>query len=148
MNSRAETLVRWLGLQRHPEGGFYREVYRRAAVTTIYFLLPAGERSRWHRVRSEEIWHYYEGAPLDLVQLTPNGGELERFVLGALSDLQQPVQCVPAGYWQAARSRGDYTLVGCTVAPAFRFEDFSMLKDFPELASKVSRAHPAVAEFV
>ncbi len=148
MNARAESLVRSLGLQRHPEGGFYREVFRRSSVTTIYFLLPAGERSRWHRVRADEIWHHYEGAPLDLLQLTPDGTELERFVLGPLTELQQPVHCVPADNWQAARSRGDYTLVGCTVAPAFRFEHFSMMKDMPDLASKVRRHHPAVAEFI
>ena len=148
MDHRAEGLIRALGLQPHPEGGYYAEVYRAREVTTIYFLLPAGEKSRWHSVRSDEIWHHYEGAPLDLLQLTPDGSELERVVLGPLSEIQQPVHCVPASYWQAARSRGAYTLVGCTVAPAFQFADFALLKDTPALASKISRNHPAAAEFV
>jgi uncharacterized protein len=148
MDGRAEGLIRALGLQRHPEGGYYAEVYRGAAVTTIYFLLPAGEKSRWHRVRSDEIWHHYEGAPLDLLQLTPDGTEMERVVLGPLSEIQQPVHCVRANYWQAARSRGGYTLAGCTVAPAFQFTDFALLNDSPALAAKISRSHPAAAEFV
>jgi len=148
MNSRAESLVRSLGLQRHPEGGFYRVVFRQPSVTTIYFLLTAGERSRWHRVRSDEIWHYYEGAALDLLELTPDGLELERYVLGPLSELQQPVHAVTANRWQAARTRGDYTLVGCTVAPAFRFEDFTLMQDDPSLATLVRRHHPAVGEFI
>jgi predicted cupin superfamily sugar epimerase len=148
MDSRAASLIRSLGLQAHPEGGYYAEIYRKPAVTTIYFLLAAGEKSRWHRVRSDEIWNHYEGAPLDLLQLTPDGAEMERVVLGPLSEMQQPVHCVPAGYWQAARSRGGYTLVGCTVAPAFQFADFSMLKDSRALASKILRLHPAAAEFV
>jgi predicted cupin superfamily sugar epimerase len=148
MDLRAEALIRTLGLQPHPEGGFYAEIYRSRAVTTIYFLLPAGGKSRWHSVKSDEIWHHYEGAALDLLQLTPDGREMERCVLGPLSEIQQPVHWVPASHWQAARSRGAYTLVGCTVAPAFRFADFAMLKDAPALAAKISRNHPAAAEFV
>jgi predicted cupin superfamily sugar epimerase len=148
MDARAESLIRSLGLQPHPEGGFYAEVYRKPAVTTIYFLLPAGEKSRWHRVASDEIWHHYEGAPLDLLQLAPDGREMGRFVLGPLSEMQQPVHCVPAHHWQAARSRGGYTLAGCTVSPAFQFADFSLLRDSPALAAKISRHHPAAAEFV
>lgn len=148
MNDRAEQLIRELGLQPHPEGGHYAEVHRSPAVTTIYFLIRADEKSRWHRVRSEEIWHFYEGAPLELLQLSPDGADLERIVLGPLSDRQRPVHCVPANYWQAARSRGAFTLVGCTVAPAFQFADFALLKDSPALAATISRKHPAVAQFV
>jgi len=148
MHPRAAQLIRDLGLQPHPEGGHYAEVHRSAAVTSIYFLLAAGEASRWHRVRSEEIWHFYEGAPLELLQLTPAGTELERIALGPLEDRQEPVHCVPANYWQAARSRGAYTLVGCTVAPAFQFADFALLKDSPALAAAIGRDHPAVAQFV
>ena len=148
MDPRAEHLIRDLELQPHPEGGHYAEVHRSAASTSIYFLLAAGEVSRWHRVRSEEIWHFYEGSPLELLQLTPQGTDLERIVLGPVSDRERPVHCVPPDYWQAARSRGAFTLVGCTVAPAFRFADFSLLKDSPELAASISRNHPAVAQFV
>jgi predicted cupin superfamily sugar epimerase len=111
MHARAEQLIRDLGLQPHPEGGHYAEVHRSAASTSIYFLLASGELSRWHRVTSEEIWHFYEGSPLELLQLTPGGTELERIVLGPASDRERPVHCVPGGYWQAARSRGAFTLV-------------------------------------
>jgi uncharacterized protein len=148
MDARAEQLIRDLGLQPHPEGGHYAEVHRSPAVTTIYFLLAGEEKSRWHRVASEEIWHYYEGAPLELLQLSPDGTELDRMVLGPWSGRQQPVHIVPANYWQAARSRGGFTLVGCTVAPAFQFAHFALLKDSPALAAAVSRTHPAVAQFV
>lgn len=148
MHPRAEQLIRDLGLQPHPEGGRYAEVHRSSAATSIYFLLAAGEVSRWHRVRSEEIWHFYEGAALDLLQLGPGGADLERIVLGPVGELERPVHCVPANYWQAGRSRGAFTLVGCTVAPAFQFADFSLLRDSPALAASIARTHPAVAEFV
>ncbi len=145
---RAQQLIRDLGLQPHPEGGHFAEVHRSAAVTTIYFLLMAGELSRCHRVRSEEIWHYYEGAPLELLQLTPDGVTLERIALGPFDPPQRLVHCVPADYWQAARSIGEYTLIGCTVAPAFQFADFALLGDSPELAAAIGRRHPEVAGFV
>lgn len=148
MPTRADELIRDLGLLPHPEGGHYAEVHRSPAVTTIYFLLKAGERSRWHRVRSEEIWHFYEGDPLELLQLTPDGHELERIALGPSADRQRSVHCVPADYWQAARTKGTFTLVGCTVVPAFRFEDFALLEQFPALAASISKRHPAVAQFV
>ena len=148
MDTRAKDLIRELGLQPHPEGGHYAEVHRSPAVTTIYFLLLENEISRWHRVRSEEIWHFYEGAPLELLQLTPDGGDLSRIMLGPLIHVQRPVHCVPGGHWQAARTDGAFTLVGCTVAPAFEFADFSLLKDSPELAETLRRSHPAVADFV
>jgi predicted cupin superfamily sugar epimerase len=99
-------------------------------------------------VRSEEIWHFYEGAPLDLLQLTPDGTDLERILLGPVSDRERQVHCVPPNYWQAARSRGAYTLAGCTVSPPFRFSDFALMKDSPALAAAVGRTHPAVAQFV
>ena len=148
MHPRAQQLIRDLELQSHPEGGHYVEVHRSPAVTSIYFLLMEGEVSRWHRVRSEEIWHFYEGAPLELLQLTPTGADLRRIVLGPFDDTQRPVHCVPADHWQAARSRGAYTLVGCTVAPAFQFADFALLKDSPALADAIRRTHPAAAQFV
>jgi len=145
---RAEQLIRDLELKPHPEGGHYREVHRSPALTSIYFLLTEGEISRWHRVRSEEIWHFYEGAPLELLQLTPTGADLQRIVLGPFENTQRPVHCVPADHWQAARSLGACTLVGCTVAPAFQFADFALLKDSHALADTIRRTHPAAAEFV
>ena len=148
MHARAQELIRDLALQPHPEGGHYAEVYRSAAMTSIYFLLASGEISRWHRIRSEETWHFYEGAPLELLQLGPDGSDLERIVLGPPAERQRPFHCVPAHHWQAARSRGDYTLVGCTVAPAFEFAQFALLSDSPALAAAIRRDHPAVAQFV
>jgi predicted cupin superfamily sugar epimerase len=148
MADRADQLIRDLALRPHPEGGHYAEVHRSPAVTTIYFLLRKDDVSRWHRVRSEEIWHFYEGAPLELLQLSPDGVDLARIVLGQFGDGQQPVHCVPGNCWQAARSRGPFTLVGCTVAPAFQFADFALLKDHAGLAADISRLHPAVAQFV
>ncbi len=148
VDARVEQLIRGLELHPHPEGGHYAEVHRSAAATSIYFLLAGDEVSRWHRVSSDEIWHFYEGAPLELLQLTPAGADLDRIVLGPVGDRQRPVHCVPANHWQAARSRGAYSLVGCTVAPPFRFADFALLKDVPPLAETIVRMHPAVAQFV
>jgi predicted cupin superfamily sugar epimerase len=120
----------------------------RAALTTIYFLLPAGAVSRWHRVRSDEVWHYAEGAPVELLQLSADNARLERMPLGPYQRDQRPVRCVPAGMWQAARPLGDYTLVGCTVGPGFEYADFELLADLPELATRLISALPDVEEFL
>jgi len=159
---RVVELIRTLQLAPHPEGGHYREIWRsadavaptdgrgsRAALTSIYFLLPAGARSRWHRVRSDEIWHHYEGGPLELLLVPPDHLRLERRRLGPLNadEDQAPVHGVPAGFWQAARSLGDYTLVGCTVAPGFDFTDFELLGDRPEAAEALLRAFPEAEPF-
>jgi uncharacterized protein len=128
----AEDIVEILGLAPHPEGGFYRETFRapaveggRGASTAIYYLLRAGDVSAWHRVDADEVWHHYAGAPLEL---TLSGGEGHETVrLGAdLARGERPQAVVPAGRWQSARSLGDWTLVGCTVAPAFQFSGFEM----------------------
>jgi predicted cupin superfamily sugar epimerase len=122
----ADTLIARLGLEPHPEGGHFRETFRdsnsgRAHSTAIYFLLKAGEASRWHRIDAAEVWHFYRGAPLEL----KIGGHVH--ILGPdLSKDEQPQLVVPAGTWQAARSLGDYTLVGCTVAPGFEFSKFEL----------------------
>ena len=126
MNS--EDIIRKLQLAPHPEGGHYRETWRdqredgaRGHGTAIYFLLQAGERSRRHRVDAAEIWHHYAGAPLELMI------ENERHLLGPdLGENQRPQHIVPADAWQSARSLGDWTLVGCTVSPAFEFEHFEL----------------------
>lgn len=155
---RVTHLIDRLGLQPHPEGGFYRQIFRssievrpqdgrdlRPALTTIYFLLPGGAYSRWHRVRSDEVWHFYEGAALELLQLSPQLDRLERIALGPFDDLRQPTHVVPADHWQAARSTGAYTLVGCSVGPGFVFEDFEMMRrDSPE-AARVCEQWPDAA---
>ncbi len=162
MHQRAAELIATLDLRPHPEGGFYREVYRsashvttgdardeRAALTTIFFLLPGGTHSRWHRVDSDEVWHFYEGDPLELLELDARAETLARHRLGPVDETtQRPVHTIAAGAWQAARTLGDYTLVGCTVGPGFEFADFRMLADDPALAAVVRRAWPMVASLV
>lgn len=129
MTSEADRLIQLLDLMPHPEGGHFRETYRdanngRAHSTAIYFLLKAGEVSRWHRVDAAEVWHFYRGAPLEL-----KIGK-QAYVLGPnIDEAQVPQLVVPPGAWQAARSLGDYTLVGCTVAPGFEFSKFEMAPD-------------------
>ena len=129
----AQEVARLLGLLPHPEGGHYRETFRdaatvgagRAASTAIYFLLRAGERSRWHRVDAAEVWHWYVGAPLAL-RVTA-AGTLTSLRLGPdLAAGERPQAVVPAGAWQSAESLGTWTLVGCTVAPGFAFSGFEL----------------------
>lgn len=176
---KAADLVTQLALQPHPEGGWYREIYRspvvvqtargaRSALTTIYYLLESTQVSRWHVVQADELWHFYAGAPLELLAYAPGSRKFERRVLGpvdadssaaadtsagtpegdvahfdvdltstlhfpALGALSAPapsgdvVSVIPTGVWQAARSLGDYTLVGCTVGPGFEFSDFEFV---------------------
>ncbi len=119
--SEADGLIARLGLAPHPEGGHYRETFRDAHSTAIYFLLKAGEVSRRHRVAAAEIWHYYRGAPLELTV-----GD-DRLVL----DAERPQIVVPAHVWQSARPLGAYTLVGCTVAPPFEFSGFELEQSSP-----------------
>ena len=125
----AQAVIAALDLAPHPEGGWYRQTWvadgpGRPVGTAIYFLLEAGKPSHWHRVDAVEIWHFYAGAPLELGIADP--GE-RRVILG--SDLiagQRPQVVVPAHAWQQARSLGDWSLVGCTVAPGFEFDGFEM----------------------
>jgi predicted cupin superfamily sugar epimerase len=129
----AAQIVDMLGLARHPEGGYFRETYRdpegvdgRSHSTAIYFLLPAGEVSAWHRVDAVETWHWYAGAPLALT-VSENGHDAWSVRLGGnLLGGERPQAIVPKNAWQTAESLGAWTLVGCTVAPAFRFEGFEL----------------------
>ncbi|VIO80666.1 hypothetical protein CI1B_84840 [Bradyrhizobium ivorense] len=131
--SAAEIIAR-LDLQPHPEGGHFRETFRdascdisgRSRSTAIYFLLARGERSHWHRIDAVETWHYYAGAPLRL-QIAQEGGSRHTVTLGPdVAGGERPQAIVPAGAWQAAESAGEWTLVGCTVAPAFEFAKFEL----------------------
>jgi predicted cupin superfamily sugar epimerase len=139
LDSVTQRVVDELGLAPHPEGGFFRETFHaperlagvrngeaRAASTAIYFLLPAGAFSAWHVVTSDEVWHHYDGDPLELHTLGPEGHAVRR--LGRdLAGGERPQHVVPAGVLQAARPVGArYALCGCTVAPGFDFADFSM----------------------
>ena len=130
----AADIIRLLDLKPHPEGGHFRETFRdsaapgqRAASTAIYFLLARGERSHWHRVDAVETWHYYAGAPLVLEISGTDRGPIERMTLGPdLAAGQRPQGIVPTGAWQAATPLGDWTLVGCVVAPGFEFAGFEL----------------------
>ncbi|MGC2084226.1 MAG: cupin domain-containing protein [Bradyrhizobium sp.] len=133
MLSAAEIIAR-LDLKPHPEGGYFRETFRdphtdassRAASTLIYFLLARGERSHWHRVDATEIWHYYAGSALSL-RIAGDGLLAQTVALGIdLAAGERPQAIVPAHAWQSAESTGDWTLVGCTVAPGFEFAKFEL----------------------
>ena len=133
---RAADIIRLLDLKPHAEGGHYRQTFRdeppskgggRAASTAIYFLLARGERSHWHRVDAAEVWHYYAGAPLVLEIADTDWGPIRRLHLGAdLSAGERPQAVVPPHAWQAAECLGEWTLVGCTVAPGFEFASFEL----------------------
>jgi len=129
----ATDIIQLLDLKPHPEGGHYRQTFKdsrtldggRAASTAIYFLLARGERSHWHCVDAVEIWHWHAGDPLALEVATTE--RRERIMLGNdLAAGERPQGIVPAHAWQAARSLGDWTLVGCTVAPGFEFATFEL----------------------
>jgi hypothetical protein len=134
----AEEVIRLLGLQPHPEGGFFRETFRdgatdaagRSRSTAIYYLLREGEVSAWHRVTdAAEVFHYYAGAALELT-LSIDDGEPVTHRLGPdLAAGERPQLMVPAGVWQTSRpvpGGGGWSLIGCTVAPAFEFSSFEM----------------------
>jgi predicted cupin superfamily sugar epimerase len=129
----AADIIAQLGLAPHPEGGHYRETFRdtrceangRASSTAIYFLLARGERSHWHRIDAVEVWHYYAGSALSL-QIADDGGQRTVRLGPDLAGGEVPQAIVPAQAWQAAETSGDWTLVGCTVAPGFEFAKFEM----------------------
>jgi hypothetical protein len=131
----ADEIIEVLQLSPHPEGGWYRETWRagaeangRPAGSAIYFLLRGGEVSRWHRVDAAETWHHYEGAPLEL-KISTDGTNEQVVALGPdLAAGQRPQHVVPPDAWQSARSRGNHTLVGCTVSPAFEFAGFELAR--------------------
>ena len=140
-------LIEKYGLSPHPEGGYFREIYRadlkinspavqdvRHAATHIYFLLTQGQVSRFHRVAHDELWHFYQGDALKLVLF--DGTDTRTLSIGPGMDF---MGLVPAMTWQAAETSGKYSLVGCTVTPGFDFKDFSFLSDAPEDLKKFQR---------
>jgi uncharacterized protein len=153
MIDRIQVLIKQLELQPHPEGGYYREAFRserlvkpmdqraeRNALTAIYFLLPAGQCSRWHCVLSDEIWCHLEGAPLELFCWDAQAAQMTRTLLGEYSPSGVvPMHAVPAGVWQAAEPKGEYALIGCYVGPGFTFTDFRLAADVPEMAQSIQR---------
>lgn len=138
----ARAVIDKLDLQPHPEGGWYREIYRssdrvqttrgiRAAITTIYYVLERHQISRWHVVEADEIWHFYEGSPLELLAYDPQARALVPCVLGDTREDHERVAVIRKGVWQAARSLGDFSLVGCSVGPGFEFEDLRFVANLP-----------------
>lgn len=152
---RAAALVSELGLQAHPEGGHYAEVFRsthavhtddgrsgRVALTTIDFLLVAGQCSAWHRVRADEVWHLLEGAGLRLWLAPPDLSSFGAVELGPVEAGRRPRHVVPADWWQAAEPLGAYAYVGATVGPGFDFADFSFGRDEPALRQALQTRAP------
>lgn len=129
----ADEIIAGLGLEPHPEGGYFHETWRaaagpggRASGTAIYFLLRRGKVSHWHRIDATEIWHWYAGAPVQLDTST-DGKDHTAQVLGTdLHAGQRPQIIVPPDHWQSARTLGDWTLAGCTVSPGFEFSEFQL----------------------
>lgn len=156
----AQDLIDRLGLVPHPEGGFYRETYRapgsvqlsgfdgpRSTSTAIYYLLAAGDRSKLHRIRSDEIWHFYAGDPLLIVEISPDGALAQTRLGNSVARGEAPQHVVPAGHWfGACPAQGSaFSLVGCTVAPGFDFADFelgsrsALAAAFPQHANWIER---------
>lgn len=161
MHPRALDLIVSLDLSPHPEGGYFREIHRstatvapgdgrglRPSLTVIFFLLPAGEVSRWHRVASDEAWHFLEGDAIELLVMDDAFRNVLTRRLGPWANPSEPVHVVPAGAWQSARCTGDYALVSCSVAPGFEFADFEMLRDRANDATTLRRLHPRLADYV
>jgi predicted cupin superfamily sugar epimerase len=161
MDPRAAQLIERLGLEPHPEGGFFREHFRaaggvrpedgrgsRAALTAIHFLLAAGQVSRWHGVASDELWCFHEGDPLVLVCADPETFRVETVTLGRASEGHAPACAVPAGHWQAAWPTGAFALVSCAVGPGFDFADFRLLGDDPALRARLASTLPRLAHLL
>ena len=158
MHKRAKDLISELGLKPHPEGGYFKEIFRspnkvqpldersaRSALTAIYFLLIQGQHSRWHRVRSDEAWHFHEGDALEVYWI--DGRDVvHQEVLATGTGDAHPMCVVPAGCWQAARPLGEYSLVGCTVAPGFEFQDFEMLSEGSATLAHITSLDATLAE--
>jgi len=161
MNPRVSELINLLNLEHHEGGGYIREIFRstnlvhlldnqveRKALTTIYYLLGAGEFDSWHRLDSDEVWHYHEGATLELLWIEQGEEKYTRCLVGEIDDSIRPIAVVPGGCWQMARTTGEYTLVGCTMGPGFEYEGYQLLRDNPEEASMIQHRFPELVEFL
>ncbi len=130
----AAAIINRLGLEAHPEGGWFRETWRadalpgeRATSTAIHFLLEEGQRSHWHRVDAAELWLWHAGGPLALSMASGDTGPVSTSTLGPdVLAGQKPQILVPAGHWQSAKPTGGWTLVSCVVSPGFEFSGFEL----------------------
>ena len=158
---RAAELIAELGLQPHPEGGFYGEVFRsslavqtadgrpaRVALNTIDFLLQPGQFSAWHRVASDEVWHLLEGPSLRLWLAPPDLGVFSHVDLGPVAAQRRPRHVVPAGWWQAAEPLEGHAYVGATVGPGFDFADFTFGRDDAALRAALQAQQPALTRLL
>lgn len=161
MHPRAKEHIASLQLAEHPEGGWYREIFRsdhgvvpadgrgeRSALSVILFLLAAGERSRWHTLRSDEQWTHLDGDSLELWTADLESARRERHALGRSDQEGRATFVVRAGAWQAARTLGTYSLVTCTVGPGFAFEDFRFLSEDAAAAARLRRLWPDAETFL
>lgn len=152
---RAEALIRELRMSPHLEGGYFAELFRsprevdpldgrprRSALTGIYFLMLAGQKSAWHRVESDEIWIHFEGADVRLWTFDAAYGALAANLLGPFDAERAPQRIVRAGVWQAAEPLGDYSLTGAAVGPGFDFADFRLLADDAAAKAALQRSAP------
>jgi predicted cupin superfamily sugar epimerase len=162
IGNRIKERIEALGLKPHPEGGYFREVFRskhlvkpmdqreeRSALTAIYFLLAAGQCSRWHRVLSDEVWVHLEGDMLELCCFEEQGGRMARIRLGQhpVPDTV-PMHVVPAGVWTTAVPMGNYSLAGCFVGPGFDFKDFRLAADDPDKAELIRKQGPEFVQYL
>ncbi|GAA0372760.1 cupin domain-containing protein [Bowmanella denitrificans] len=157
MSPSKEQLISQFALKPHPEGGYYAEVYRsaqslnspvhgqpRPSLTHIYFLLGQGDVSRFHRVAHDEVWNHYAGAPLRLIDL--HNQQIQELRLGP--DEPHFAQVIEGGHYQAAESLGEYSLMGCSVAPGFDFADFNFIQADSALSNFIHNQHPELLRFL
>jgi uncharacterized protein len=158
-SSDIERIIRRYGMESHIEGGWFKELFRsvdrvrhsdgrdRCASTAIHFLLVDGSVSRWHQVKSDELWHFCEGQPLELHEITQDLSRhaVHRLESGGKGDW---FHVVPSGAWQAARTTGKFSLVTNVVAPGFEYSDFRLLADEPEIRNRIVNRHPGVEAFL
>ena len=158
-------IISMLGLKQHPEGGFYKRIYtsddmvttvnppcskiERPCSTSIYYLLKQDDFSAWHRLKSDEQWHHYEGNPVTIYAIDPNTRELLHYELGSILDHKSPHVLIKRGFWFSAQSigteNGSFSFVGCTVTPGFDFDDYelaereALMSEYPEHSEIINR---------
>jgi len=161
MVDRSKELIKLFQLSKHPEGGYFREVYRsdkigkidtygnkRNWMTGIYFLLTENDISRFHRIKHDEIWHFYEGAPVTLTEIHPDSLDINTVTIGQPGPLLTYTHCVKGNVWQSAYSHGPYSLIGCTVGPGFEFEDFEMMNQCKEAKASILSKYPELEKYI
>ena len=119
-----DKIIKKLQMLPHPEGGYFKESYRDNNISLIYYLLKKNEKSHWHRLKKNEILHFYDGDPL-IVYLSKNGVAVQEIILDNNKDASSHF-VIKSGTWFSMKSKGNYSLIGCTVAPPFNYDDFEL----------------------